>query len=451
MTEWMDAESRASRAQQLIGESRLHEAVEELRTAIRLDPCNPAWHYDLAIALEIMEDYTGACEALESAASLDPEDVEILNGLGINLSRVARYAESLECFEKAESLDPFYEPSYCNRIVTYTQLGQHDDAELMFYLARQIVDECSLCFFNLGQSFYNRGLYHRAVDCWLQASRIEPDLHGLHARIADAFWAMGELDEALAYYEVALGRDPRDCSVTLSIGEILVELDREDEATRRFLSILESFPDNTCAMFCLGRLAEGRDDFDNAMKYYSDVLLLDEDFPGIHIRLAKALLACGFRKQALRHLAMDIHKSHDETACLMEICEILVDAGLVERAYRMLLRLVHAIPNDPVLRHNFAVCCFMTGRFDDGIRHCHRAIKLDPSSSLALYNMALAHAHKGQIVRARRYVKRAMELSPSDDKIRLLKKHIGLEPFFRRIRLGLVRYRKKNRYGSTGS
>lgn len=53
-------------------------------------------------------------------------------------------------------MDPEFEPSYCNRIITYAEMGQHDMAEQMFYLAQQIDEECPLCYYNIGNSLASR-------------------------------------------------------------------------------------------------------------------------------------------------------------------------------------------------------------------------------------------------------------------------------------------------------
>ena len=138
MNEWMDAEERVERAQGLYEKGRWVEAAAELRAAIDSDPTNPAWHFNLALTLEAMDDCAGAESAYRQALALDDEDVDVLNALGVCLTRLGRHDEGRELFERIEHIDPTFEASYCNRIVTYTETGQHAEAEVMFYLARQV-------------------------------------------------------------------------------------------------------------------------------------------------------------------------------------------------------------------------------------------------------------------------------------------------------------------------
>jgi len=51
-------------------------------------------------------------------------------------------------------------PCYCNRIITYTEMGC-TTSEQMFHLAQQISPDCALCYYNIGNSLYSRGNIRR--------------------------------------------------------------------------------------------------------------------------------------------------------------------------------------------------------------------------------------------------------------------------------------------------
>jgi len=59
-----------------------------------------------------------------------------MNCLGVDLHRTGQYDLALKSFAKIESIDSTFEQSYCNRIATYREMGDHEKAEEMFYLAR---------------------------------------------------------------------------------------------------------------------------------------------------------------------------------------------------------------------------------------------------------------------------------------------------------------------------
>jgi tetratricopeptide (TPR) repeat protein len=438
MNDWMDAEARVDRAHKLYQKGRWVEAAAELRAAISTNPYNAPWHFNLGLTLEAMEDYTGAVDAFQAARDLEPDDVESLNACGVNLTRLGRYAESLACFEKIVNIDPNYEPAYCNRIITYTEFGQHDDAELMFYLARQIKDECPLCYFHIGMSFYNRKLYDRAIDCWNQTLRLAPDNPQTHARLGDAYWAKNDLTQAAFHYRQELDVTGPEPDALLDLGEVLLEMDQLDEAERCFRRALKASPQHAAGYFCLGELAEKRNDLRSAELCFRRVLSLDRNYPGVHARLGRVLLRTNRRQEAGKHILAELKRSGDDPHSLQELGELLIEARLTDRAHSVLSRLVELSPADAHAQHNLAVSCFMMDRLDEGITHCRKALKLNPEYPLALYNMALAYLHKGQTAKARRYTARAMTLAPNDENILRLSRRLGMNGFWSRLKTRLV-------------
>jgi tetratricopeptide (TPR) repeat protein len=424
----MDAEARVESAHRHFEQGRWPEAAAELRAAIDINPHNAAWHYNLGLTLEAMDDFVRAGEALQRAVELEPDDVEILNSLGVNLTRQAMYAESLEIFGRIEKIDPAYEPSYCNRIITYTEMAQHDRAELMFYLARQVKDECALCCYNMGNSLYARQEYDRAIDCWQQTLRLDLNHRHANARIAEALWTKGDLAGARKYYEAELQCDVDDIETLLDYGEMLMDLGQLDEAREKFVEALKINPGDAAALFCLGELAMNKRAMAAAERHFRRALQADPAYPLVHARLARVLLKRGRLQEAAKHLLYEIKHAGNDIDILHELGHLLLEAKLVKQANSVLKQLVDLAPGDAHARHNLAVSFFRLNKHREGIKHCREALKLKPDYVLAFYNLALAHLRIGEMDRARRYASRAFVLDPNDESVRGLSKRIGIVP-----------------------
>src|SRR5262245_55750430 len=126
MNEWDDAEQRVERAHELYERGRWQEALDELKAAIAINPYNGSWHFNLGLTYDAMDRYQEAIACYRKALEMDPEDVEILCALGIDCNRAGSVDEAIGFFEKIETVDASYEPSYCNRIVSYSEKGDHD-------------------------------------------------------------------------------------------------------------------------------------------------------------------------------------------------------------------------------------------------------------------------------------------------------------------------------------
>jgi len=80
----------------------------------------------------------------------------VVVALGAVLSREGRYAPALKIFENLARLRPDYEPAYCHRVSIYAELGKHEQAEEMFYLAQELDKDCPHCFVHIATSCFLR-------------------------------------------------------------------------------------------------------------------------------------------------------------------------------------------------------------------------------------------------------------------------------------------------------
>jgi tetratricopeptide (TPR) repeat protein len=152
MNDWNDAEQRVEKAQELFEQHRWQEALDELRAATSINPYNGSWFFNTGLTLDEMERYEEAIDAYRKALEIDPNDLQAISCLGVDLHRVGKFQQALKHFEKLESIEPSFEQSYCNRIATYRELGNHEKAEEMFYLARLYREHCPDCYYNIGCS-----------------------------------------------------------------------------------------------------------------------------------------------------------------------------------------------------------------------------------------------------------------------------------------------------------
>src|SRR5437588_11886371 len=136
MSDWDDAERRVEKAQELFEQRRWVEALEELRAATSINPYNGGWFFNIGLTLDEMGRFDEAIDAYRKALEIDANDVQALDRLGPDLHRIGNFDEALNTFERIETIDTAFEHAYCHRILTYSEIVDHEPAEEMFYLAR---------------------------------------------------------------------------------------------------------------------------------------------------------------------------------------------------------------------------------------------------------------------------------------------------------------------------
>ncbi len=427
MNDWFEAEKRVERAHELYESGRWEEALRELRAALRVNPNQPEWQYNLGVTLEAMGRFADAIDAFKHTLDHEGEDVELLNILGINCTRIERYADALGYLERAEQLDSTEPASYINRIETYTALGEHDQARTMFYMALQVAeDEPPKAFLNMAAGLLVCGEIDRALWCLEQVQRLDPNEEQLHARLGNAWRTKGDTEKAYASYIEHLRREPGDTETLLDLGNLLVEMNRPSEAAEKFRRAIELEPANADAHFCLGQLALMADHPAAAKRSFQMTLQIRPDRPEANQRLAAIALIEGDADLARQHLQaeLEIHYPHRCVASEEELGRLLLDAQMAVQAAEVYARVVRLRPDDAKLHHQFAVALFLTGHTESGVRHCRRAVKLDDQFLLAMHNLTVASMQLGQWRHASYWLNRAKKISAKDRRMRSLRREL---------------------------
>jgi tetratricopeptide (TPR) repeat protein len=434
MTEWDEAEKRVENAHELYERGRWQEALDELKAAIAINPYNGSWFFNLGLTYDALERFDEAIVSYRRALEMEPEDVEILNALGYDCNRAGNFDEAIGFFQRIESIDPAYEPCYCNRIISHSEKGEHDKAEEMFFLARQYKEKCPICLYNIGHSLFARGLFDRALWCWQQVLAIDEEHPQVHARIADTYWAKGQLAEARVHFIQELRATPGDLDVMLDLGELLVEMGELGPAAEKFRQVLELSPEECTAHFHLGQLMLQGNDFAGALEQFRRVLKNDRAFPGAHLKIAELYHRQHDDSEALFHANSELAQQNNDEETLLELGNLLMDIQQLGAAETAFLRVLSMNGKNAAARHNLAVTLFMAGRIEEGIEHAKAALRIQPKYMLAMHNLALAYISKRDFARARAWIREALDIAPEDPQLRQLQGRLRTAVWMNRAR-----------------
>jgi tetratricopeptide (TPR) repeat protein len=434
MTEWDEAEQRVEKAHELYERGRWEEAVSELRAAIAINPYNGAWYFNLGLTLDMMDRIDEAIAAYRRALEMEPEDIEILNNLGTDCTRAGHYKESITHYRKIEQLDPSYEACYCNRIFAHAELGEHDTAEEMFYLARQHKEKCPLCFYNMGHSLFARGLYDRALWCWQQVLDLEPAFPQTHARMAEALWAKGQLPEAHQHFLHELRANPGDIDTLLDLGELLVEMGQPDAAGEKFRQTLELEPEEPTAHYHMGQLAMTQGDMEGALLQFRRVLRNDRNYAGAHLKLAQIYHRQGDLSETMYHANCELAQQKLDDETLLELGNLFMDLNQLGSAETAFQRILAANPQHNAARQNLAITLLLSERIEEGIEQCKIALRTQPKHMLVMHNLSLAYLTKGDFARARYWLHEALDIAPDDPQLKQLQTKLRLKVFVHALR-----------------
>jgi superkiller protein 3 len=413
--DWFEAESRAERANELVEAHRWEEALTELDVAVRINPDNAAWHVSRGRLLDELRRYSEAIDAYRDALMLEAGNIECLTALGIDFARVGDYAQSLSCFEQLEQIDPSCEAAYCHRVFVYSALGEHDKAEQMFYLARQLSDFCPICYYNMGVSQLARADYERALYCFGVVQEHAPNYPQINQRRAESYWRMGDYHHAQQEFLEELRTDPRNIDALVQFSYLLMEMGRMDQAAEKLRRVVEMEPDHTPARRQLAMMAYQSGEFPQAAEQYEFIVRQHPECSETRTQLARVYGAMEQWGQARRQLEEALQIDDEQPEVLLDLSEACMmddDAGSGQRYLEQLEKM---LPYQPEIMHKLAVCHFMQDHWDEGIECCQKALDIDQTYMPALHKLAVAYIANEQWSQARQTILRALEIEPSNE------------------------------------
>ncbi|MEM9418965.1 MAG: tetratricopeptide repeat protein [Planctomycetota bacterium] len=471
MNEWNDAEEHAERAQRFYRAGQWEQALRELQEALDQRPDEGEWLFGLGLTLDALQRYDEAAEAYEKALHHRGEDVPGLLHLGVDLIRAGQPKRAIKTLERVNQLDANAELGYVHRILAYTLLDRHDDAELMFYLARQHAPEPdesrsaesdseasplddSLPFYDsdletqaiaydyLAQSLLTRGEYDRAAWCWHEALQLDPAHPDANRSLAILHQQRGQTERARLHYQRQLRLDPDDADTLLDFADMLLECDRLAEAGEKYRRALECDGTLAIAQQRLGDLALINSHYAAAIDRYERARQLDPDLPGVHLGLATAAYQRGDNERARQWVAEELEREGQNAQQVIDLAGLLIDLNLHHEAVRLLTPLIsgadHVLINNTELYAAALLCRGVArvamGELADGASDCERCLKLTPSNITARLTLAEARLQSGDHDAARRWLREGLAESPDHGPMRRLNRKVRLAQFRQLIR-----------------
>ena len=111
--------------------------------------------------------------------------------------------------------------------------------------------QAALDAFHQGQAAFQRDDYWSAVDAYRNALKANPRYLEALQGLAEAFFALGEYDEASKQVTAALKLGPLNATVNVLYGRILLGQMKYEEALAQFQGVLSREPKNQPAQFGL--------------------------------------------------------------------------------------------------------------------------------------------------------------------------------------------------------
>lgn len=201
------------------------------------------------------EDYDEALAVFQEILGEHPGFADVHNRVGLCFAMLDRADDALAAFERALELNPTYAEAHLNRGIVLTEVGRHGEAQEAFDEASRLDTRDGLAF----------------------PSSVGNQLATTHGRLGDLYRVAGRPDLAVEQYRAGLEIRPRYLDLRASLAEVLVEMERTEEARDELNWVLRENPTYTGARIRLGVVYHHLGDTENAIREWRRCLEEDPD------------------------------------------------------------------------------------------------------------------------------------------------------------------------------
>ncbi len=271
---------------------RLVEAESICRQILATHPNHPDTLLLFSSLLLRRGDFGGAIDALERARVLEGNPIYDRH-MGMALAAAGRSEEAEKAFVRA--LRAGEDDVLLNDLgKTYANLGRLEEAADCFRRAIGRNPDFVPALTGLGRSLILLDRFEEALEPLLRALETEPErIDDTPYLIGKALHALGRLEEALPYYEMAIRDDPTHLRAHNDLGAALTELNRPNPAVMILKSAIRLMPNTAELHFNLGNAYTRQRRVANALSEFERAIELSPDFAVAHFNRGIALLTLG--------------------------------------------------------------------------------------------------------------------------------------------------------------
>jgi len=218
-----------------------------------------------------------------------------------------------------------------------------------------------------------------------------------------------DLSAAVNDFRSALTYDPTNSQYQLSLGRVLRDMGRLDEAESYLVALWERSPQDGPINLALGRVAARRGSLEDSLRYYHNAIygVWNSD-------------ADGNRRKAR-----------------LELIEFLLQKGALGEARSELVALAASLPPDAGLHLEAANFLLQAEDYRDALSEYDQVLRLDHANAAAIAGEGEANYRLGRYRSAARYLQMAVNNNPQDSNSRQLLEFASLilhiDPMVRRI------------------
>ncbi|MDY7539051.1 tetratricopeptide repeat protein [Undibacterium sp. RTI2.2] len=255
-------------ANALLDAGNLAEAEIHYQKAIKQNKADTNAYVMLGYVLKEQGKSYAAAQQLEIALQLSPEDFDAHYMLASMASIAGRRQEAIQRYEKVIDLKPQFQLAYREYSYLMAQTGDLEKAQSIVDLALTHIPDEADFYLIKGDIFIRQHLVDSAILAYQKAISIRSDFSQAYLQLSLAFESKGKLTDAFENADKATSLNPENLAALVTRGNMLMLLERGNEALASFKAALKIKHDCVEALVNSGILLQLQHQNSEALKYY---------------------------------------------------------------------------------------------------------------------------------------------------------------------------------------
>lgn len=401
------------------GIDSIKQAQRAAQEAIRLAPTDPATarpHYTLSKIYNDSNLPDQAVSELEQAVKLDPNDYLYAYQLGRAYFMVKKYEEARRMFESVTGkLNPRFEPAWYDLGITYLALKNQNSALASFRKAAEIKPDYVNAHIRIGRILKDKNDYAGAVKSFNTALSFEADNVSAHRYLGETYASWGKLADAETSFKRALAIE-RDAVTSYNLAKVQYDQAKYADALPNASKATELAPSTSLYHYQLGLCAEKLGDVDRAITAYAKAAELDSKSVDARVNLGKIYLDSGFTDKALTLLDAAYKINPKSLEANNNLGKAYGEKGMYDKSvFHYELALAQA-PRDTTIMRNLASAYVQKGELAKARDTYQSLVKLDPKAWDAMHELGKVYVALGDTAAAKKILTDLLAQKPDYEK-----------------------------------
>jgi protein O-mannosyl-transferase len=230
--------------------------------------------------------------------------------------------------------------------------------------------------------------WHDSETLWKHSLAVTEDNDFPHYGLGEVYFAMGDVNKAIAEFRSALYLRPESPYAHNDLGFVLTKTGQLDEAVDHLKTAIRILPDHPTAHYNLGNALVQKGQTGDAIREFEQQLAIQPDHAGARCGLAIALVNQGQLNQAIAQYERTIELRPDYADAYYGLGNCYLKQGNPEKAVKQYEQALQRSPRLVEARNNLATILCQRGEIDRGISELEEVIRIQPDNIDALNNLA---------------------------------------------------------------